>query len=247
MNKISTLTSQWTAKWDDTESKGLILAFDEIFNAPQQAGLYAWYAVLGLGEMDILCENQTRTALRKQTKKYTPSPLSGEMRGNLGAKWSGQLFDKSMDNLSQVLSGREISNEESQQSGNGLDRALSNQDSRRLLISSLEACIPVFLSPLYVGISDNLNRRLSEHIRLFRLASRESRKEMIDDEYDNQDICDKNFAFRAVNSGFREDNLKAFILPFDNLENLSKQQIRDVVAATEFLVNRWAKPSLGER
>ena len=79
MNKISTLTSQWTAKWDNTESKGSILAFDEIFNAPQQAGIYAWYAVLGLGEMDISCESQTRTALRKQTKKYTPSPPSDRL------------------------------------------------------------------------------------------------------------------------------------------------------------------------
>lgn len=240
--------------------RGEILAFDEITEAPQLPGLYAWYSILGLGAADIAEEDQTRSALRRQTSRYKPTALTGEIRGNLGARWAGQLPDKSMDDLASHLA--QIALETSgpgsplvRQRGKNLNQALSNSQTRQALIDTLEQCIPAFLPPLYVGISNNLCNRLQSHVSQFRSIVRINRLEIqpeeenldVDEAEDTDEASGKSFAIRAIKAGFKEDNLRVYVLPFQGTEHLSASQVRNVIGGVEFLLNRWAKPSLGVR
>jgi len=252
--------SEWLISLDKMSSQGIVLAFNEISEAPQLPGLYAWYAILGLGAADLADESQTRSALRRQTSRYKPTPLVGEIRGNLGARWAGQLLDKSMDDLASNLAQVSLEADGSgsklvRQRGQNLNRALAKSITRQSLINTLEQCIPVFLPPLYVGISNNLCSRLQSHVNQFRSIMRNSRLELeYTSEYlDTEDVDDtdeasgRSFALRAIKAGFKEDNLRAFVLPFQNTAHLSSSQVRNVIGGVEFLLNRWSKPSLGVR
>ncbi len=247
-NRAYNLLGTWSTSWNNFCVEGIILPFDEVSDAPVLPGLYSWYAGLGLGELDIADETQTRSALSKQTSKYKPSSLISEIKGNFGALWKGELLDKSMDKLSFALSNEYLEYEEQTQE-NRLNRTLSELSTRKALISNLENCVPVFMSPLYIGISENLRRRLSEHVRIFRAIYDQKKSGRNDQNYEEESLDDfgNNFAFRAVQRGFKEDNLKVFVLPFEGLEDMTQQQIRDIISSVEFLVNRWSKPSLGER
>lgn len=66
---------EWSVTWDQVNAQGSILAFDEISEAPQLPGLYAWYPILGLGAADLAEESQTRSTLRRQTTRHKPTPL----------------------------------------------------------------------------------------------------------------------------------------------------------------------------
>lgn len=66
---------EWSVNWDQVSAQGSVLAFDEISEAPQPPGLYAWYAILGLGAADLAEESHTRSALRRQTTRYKPTPF----------------------------------------------------------------------------------------------------------------------------------------------------------------------------
>jgi hypothetical protein len=250
------VVSKWTVKRESKTVEGLILSFCDIFEAPEQPGLYAWYALIGLGDADLAQEEQTRTALQRQTTKYRPAPMEGEIKGNMGACWRGQLLDTSMDELSSLL--QESDDELPQQDqgrtrrGKRLQSALTTLLTRQALIDTLEQAVPMFLPPLYVGMSENLNSRLQSHVAAFRAISR-NRKALVEyedessDSEDNDEISGASFAARAVSAGFKEDNLQVFILPFQNCQNLDTSQIRDVIAGVEYLLNRWTKPSLGVR
>jgi hypothetical protein len=248
---------EWSVNWEKVNVKGQVFGFDEISDIPPQPGLYAWYANLGLGAADLADEGQTRRALEKQTQKYKPVPLQVEIKGNFGSRWVGKLSDCSMDDLGNALLNQtfddtngEGSRSSEKQRGQKLNNALIESATRQALISTLEECIPVFLSPLYVGISDNLQRRLRHHVNEFRVATRTSKSQ---DEYFNLDsktelpdqVSETEFAVRAVRAGFKEDNLKVFIFPVQNIENLNSTQIRNVIEGVEFLLNRWVRPSLG--
>lgn len=250
----------WTANWDQVKVQGKILAFDEISEAPQLPGLYAWYSILGLGLADLAEENQTRSALRRQTSRYKPTALNGEVKGNLGARWAGQLSDKSMDDLAShlaqvALDTNDQDNSLIRQRGKNLNQALSNDQSRQALINVLEQCIPVFLPPLYVGISNNLCSRLQSHVNQFRSIVKMNRLEIIpeienselDEIEDSDEVSGKSFALRAIRTGFKEDNLRVYVLPLQDTGNMNSGQIRNVIGGVEFLLNRWAKPSLGVR
>ena len=63
--KWSFSVGEWSANWDKVSARGPILAFDEISDAPKQPGLYAWYAMLGLGKADLENEEQIRRALKR--------------------------------------------------------------------------------------------------------------------------------------------------------------------------------------
>lgn len=249
---------EWAVSWDQVRAEGKILAFDEITEAGSFPGLYAWYSSLGLGAVDLEKEEQTRSALRRQTAKYRPTPLLSEIKGNLGTRWVGELSDTSMNDLVATLSQinlNQIDNSSQsslQKQGQRINRALSNLKCRKALVKTLEECIPIFLPPLYVGISNNLQRRLQEHISKFRTFSRNRQQDseyFIDElnEDDNDEISGTIFAARAIKAGFKEDDLRVYVLPFQNLDNLSPTQVRDVIGGVEFLLNRWAKPSLGVR
>ncbi|MGB3405328.1 MAG: hypothetical protein WBA77_21770 [Microcoleaceae cyanobacterium] len=243
----------WSVNWEKVKVKGKVLGFDEISDAPPQPGLYAWYANLGLGAADLADEGQTRRALEKQTQKYKPVPLQVDIKGNFGSRWVGKLSDSSIDDLGNALLNQTSDNTNSEgshspekQRGQKLCNALAESATRQALISTLEECIPIFLSPLYVGISDNLQQRLQHHVRQFRLVARKSKSQ---NEYLTSDLDTEasgtEFAMRAVNAKFKEDNLKAFIFPVPNIENLNPTEVRNVIEGVEFLLNRWVRPSLG--
>jgi hypothetical protein len=250
---------EWLVNWDSVEAQGQVLTFDDISEAPKKPGLYAWYGILGLGAADLADENQTRRALKRQTNNYKPTPLRGEVIGNLGMRWAGQLFDTSMDDLADILSKSEpddVDNSSSQsrskQRGQRLNRALVDPLTRHSLISVLEECVPVFLPPLYVGVTDNLCTRLRSHVNLFRSVTRsfKSGLEYLSPDLDvenTDETSGANFSIRAVKAGFKEDNLRAFVFPVQNIEKLNSTQIRNVIEGAEFLLNHWVRPSLGVR
>ena len=242
------MLDSWNIHLKENEIRGQVLSPKDIFKADESPGLYVWYGILNLGNADISERKNVINALKRQNSRFKTPPLDSTVKGNLGSFWSGQLLDQSMDRLMSALSeSEEIAREKS---AIRLNRTIEHEPTRKLLCSLLDMCTPIFSSPLYIGISDNLRRRLTIHVQKFRVLS-EYKSIKLKDQLFNIDAEEDdatsgiNFAARAVIAGFKEDNLKVYTFPLDKNDCLSDEEIFDLIAAIEFLLNRWSRPILG--
>lgn len=243
------MSDYWSIHLGNKKIKGQILDSGSISEAEESPGLYVWYGVLSLGKADLSERKNVVNALKRQNSRFKSPPLDSVVKGNLGASWSGKLYDQSMDKLIDGLNNSEESGKEN--SAIRLNRTLDRESTRRFLCCLIDECTPIFSSPLYIGISDNLKRRLTTHINKFRDLSEYSGKMKLKDkpydldwEYDDT-TSGINFAARAVIAGFRENNLKVCTFPLHHDYDLSDEEIFDLIAAIEFLLNRWSQPILG--
>ena len=239
--------------------------FDEIENAPPAIGLYAWYGILNAGPMDwkdqpnqqLSGENGLRNALLRHSKRFRPQELATYARRNWH-NWKGRLKDDKFQKFLEML-GRtgDAVNYDNQHAADldemdreTLDFALRSDESRGALVRILAAATPVLSAPIYVGQSDNLQRRLRDHKSTF-LSLRSLQFE--DDWSQNlaqERELDKVFASRAVRAGFTSENLIVFVLNIDAL--LSQQgdagvNRKQITKAAEILINNWNRPVLGKR
>lgn len=240
----------WNINLDGKDFCGQILSPEDLQKASNLPGIYAWHSVMNLGNADVSERKYLTNALKRQNSRFKKPPLDGIFTANLGSQWTGKLLDKSMDNLTDALDDEELS--DGKKIAVRLNRTIDNSKARKLLPILLDACSPVFSSPLYIGISDNLRRRLMSHIQNFRqLSEYKNKKIKIKNSLLNLDVEEDdstsgiNFAARAVIAGFKEDSLRVVTFPIIDTDSLAEQEIFDLIASVEFLLNRWNRPILG--
>jgi hypothetical protein len=137
-----------------------LLNLAQIETAPPEPGIYAWYYVQVITERDLRDLNDgllkeedeakrrkllQNFLLRNVFRAFVSPPYDAEMKGPLAPLFSGQL--EHHQEVSESL----------------LDRLCAAPERLRAIKRVLEAAVPEFASPIYIGMTDNLRRRLCTH------------------------------------------------------------------------------------
>lgn len=238
-----------------------LFSIDSVSQAPEASGIYAWYATLDAGKMDWELDvvdgedagiERLRSLLRKQTSRYNSRELSAIAKGAFSQTWQGSLVDQTSDALLKVLTNApDLSSDGSydKQKAPKLQDTLASRNSRKLLVSALQGAIPIFASPIYIGVAESLRKRLLQHANVITNLSADLSKNP-----DERELLekhkDKNFATRVISSGFSPNHLRVFTFNFDELakqEEIGSIDTRTVSESVEWLLNRWHHPYLGKR
>lgn len=227
----------------------------DVDSAPSVAGIYAWYGLVAPSPPDWEAKveggkdtgAQTfRDFLSRQTARFGLPPLRITGEGNFAVKWGGALHDQTAVALQRTLTG-EGSHEAAAPAAEALDDTIDTPNLRAVLAGALAMATPVFASPLYIGVAENLHERLQTHKNnLYRVAASLRNRPDLREKLQE---TDKNFAVRAVTLGFTPDNLIVWTLRLDSFSEttLDQDALRTVAEAAEWLLNRWHRPVLGRR
>lgn len=143
--------------------KSEIYWWPEISDIPRESGIYAWYHSPEITEYDLQSEISKVNKLREEKKineahesiknfldkfifrYFQEDPYYSILRGPLKPRYEGCFEHK--PELSKELLQRLV------------------EDPQRLLTirEVLDSSVPEFASPIYIGMADNLNRRLIKH------------------------------------------------------------------------------------
>lgn len=248
-------------KIKDIEKYYQVFSVETVSQAPKATGLYAWYAGLNAGLKDWELEindgidagtERLRKLLRRHTECYSYREIETTALGAFSQTWTGMLEDRTADILRDVLAEPETVQEQEnydQKRAPKLRSSLESRDARYLIVKALESTIPIISAPIYVGVAECLNTRLSQHVReLNKLTNT-----VIKDPNSRQRLRKEkktNFALRAVAAGFSPENLQIWTFNLESLVNdigVQSQDPRTVSEAIEWVLNRWHRPYLGRR
>jgi hypothetical protein len=223
---------------------------DKVDEAPNSAGLYAWYGRLSVGAADwddretkcnSTAQSQLLGALRDHSVKFQQQPLEMEALANFSTRWAGGLkpaLPENWDEEPEGLWSGSISHP--------IAHVTSSNPGREELLGLLNNVLPVFSSPLYIGlaIEQTLKSRLQQHrSKLRRHWDSVSR----DPDYPAR-IKPENFADRAIKVGFSPRDLYFYTIHIETeSEEISKVRHEELLRSAEWLLNRWANPILGRK
>jgi hypothetical protein len=142
-----------------------LYSWPEIDEVPAQAGIYAWYYKHTLTDHDINALTGELAALQAGPSEeamalvrrflethlfeaFVEEPYEAVIRGPLKPGYEGLLH-----NIPHISPGL-------------VERIVADPGRLKALKKVLEGAIPEFASPIYIGMSDSLNRRLRWHQRL---------------------------------------------------------------------------------
>jgi hypothetical protein len=221
----------------------------DIDRAPESAGIYAWYAQLGLAEGDWqpdkrdgldLAAGYLFNAVNSYARIHEPSPVNLTGKGTYSLDWLGTLRRVS---IADGQSGHDDS-----AASIHLADLVENPNVRRLLIWLLRAATPVFASPLYIGVTANLRIRLAEHMAAYedgRAALRQDPTLAAKMQFDGE-----SFGKRLAATGLQLDYLQCWILPASlgsAGDDDSTISAADVAKKAEWILQRIFLPVLGRR
>lgn len=235
------------------------LTIDE---APESAGLYAWYGTLDFGpkdwELDLVEGvdhglGACRTLLQGHTTRFVGPPLRMAATGTFATEWRGDLRDVTSERLSEELGADSRSDRTDAPSDERVKFAklhdiLESPAQRSLLLGTLQAAVPVLSAPLYIGVAESLRVRLRQHVdQLFKLSDAVKRNPKARTKLINREKS--TFASRAISLGFTQDTIEVWALGLESLnpKHASPEQLRTIAEAAEWLLNRWHRPLLGKR
>ena len=248
----------------DEHTYSLIKTFtcSTVSQAPESPGLYAWYGKVDIGDSDFLKlivegkdqgENRFRALLARHTQRHNLPGMHVRIRSSFESEWRATYPEITTERFIETLSGQidedEIGDEQAKRRLVSLDKTVSKQKNRQLLKEVLEASVPVFSAPLYIRVTDNLRRRLSEHVTLLERFARALEHDPKQREILRQQATHPAFAIRALAAGFDENYLEAHVLDFAELapSGYSVDELTEIAEAAEWMLNRWHRPYLGRR
>ena len=233
-----------------------------ISEAPQGPGLYAWYSRVDIGDSDYirhlledgkdLGEDRFRALLARHTQRHNLPDLNVHIRSSFDAQWKATLPELTTERFMHLLSGADAEAEEDPRAKHDLTylaRAFANQKSRFLFKRILEDSVPVFAAPIYIGVTDNLRRRLTEHMTLLQKLLRALAKSSEQEEARRVAAKSSDFAARAMAAGFEENYLEVHVQDFSDFADgqYTDEELRAIAESAEWVLNRWHKPYLGRR
>ena len=233
----------------------LKLGLNDLAQAPNTPGIYAWYAELRVGPMDLARrvdpstledegERSFRQLLAQHSTRYSPPTLEVTARAAFGSNYMGELSSTLPDLFRQkVEEGRD-------KKGRVIASTMKGESSRKALAEVLEQASPIFASPIYIGTSEKLRQRLCKH----RNEMEDLADLVAEDPSRGEDVrararsSDATFAQRAVALDFKPDHLVVHVLPVDRVVtgNLSADSLNRLAQAAEWFLNRWHRPLAGK-
>ena len=209
-----------------------ILNWNEIIKAPKKPGVYAWYFRPELTEYDInelivkiqedpdAASDLIRNFFSDHLFKYfKQKPYEVQISGQLKPKYSGTIEHE-----------QDISKE--------LIKRIRENPKRLFDIRDLlEKSSPMFASPLYVGMSSDINQRVIQHvscIKKYRESAFDPLRRFAEEEISSDE---KSFAQRIVE---REIPSSCLFLVFQITDDKL-----DIHVDIENIINRIYYPTLG--
>lgn len=183
--------------------------FSEVAGAPDTPGVYAWYYRIELTDKDIarcieridLAEDQnSRDEIMREFLNnhlfhfYREVPYFVSLSGKLKPRYEG-LIDQHSD-VSQTL----------------IRRLAANPNNLYDLKSTLRSAVPLFASPIYIGVATRLRERLLQHVRLIDYYQHIKASVVADAQpmqtANEEESSDHKFAYEvSMVRGFRPSNL----------------------------------------
>lgn len=197
-------------------------------NILPESGIYAWYYGLSVGDYDInqLINNLHSSEDDRMKNDFVQSFLEKNFfnffkEDNYVANLSGKLmpsFKGELIHLDQCSSGL-------------VDKILAEPEVLWDLKDIIQNISIEFSSPIYIGMSDNLQKRINNHKKLIeKFKTERVSSNLFEDR-------DENFAARVISRGMIETNL------FVSINYItSKNNIHNMM---ENLLNRVSYPILG--
>lgn len=249
---------------------GHIERFDSrtIAKAPSCVGLYAWYGRLdaGLKDWELELVNgidagvyRFTKLLQQHTSRYQAPPLKTKAKGSFAITYEGSLEERSLNFLQTILNREErFSFEFDENDSNETTRnktkakhlhdTVDRHKTRGWLVDVLRITTPILSSPVYIGVSENLNNRLGTHLKELRDLS-EATKHNPTNRESLLNAPKSSFASRAIGMGFSTESLEVWTLNLETALGVSNDpaSLRTMAEAAEWLLNRWHRPTLGRR
>lgn len=220
--------------------------------APDTAGIYAWYARLGLAEHDW--KPQVRggadhagayltKAVADYARVHQPSPIHLKGEAPYRLHWSGTLQRRS-------VGGQDGSPGPATSLAARLGDLVDVPAVRQLLIGLLHTATPVFANPLYIGVSTNLRLRLEEHMEAYEVTYAETKSDPSSAQ--RLQFEGRSFGARLAATGLRLEYLQCYVLPVeldvaDTVSSVVDISAREVAEAAEWILQRIFLPVLGRQ
>jgi hypothetical protein len=209
----------------------------QISNIPKKPGVYAWYYLPEITDFDL-----QETVERIQTLKITDQEAASEVVRSFLHDFIFQYFRE--EPYQAILRGSlkpkyEGSVEHNPDLSEDLIRRIVEEPSRIFTIRQvLEKSVPNFSSPLYIGMSENLNSRLKKHKKLIeRYYSQSSNHNTQYQSSNETEDRDSSFAMRIFS---RKIPTTRLAIAINILEDVGKTYV-DI----ENILNRIHYPLLG--
>ncbi|RAJ62735.1 hypothetical protein K376_01463 [Streptomyces sp. PsTaAH-130] len=231
----------------------------DVEQAPESPGVYAWYVKFHASVQDWETNpvdgrdasiEGFLSLLREYASFYEPLPISLRGSAPYGGRWDGTLeLDHGVNHKqsqSSETGAERRENDRRERDREALENTISSQTGRRALAQLLGRATPVFSSPLYIGVAENLNERLQKHRSNYSRAMEWLRKSPNDMERLREDA--KNFGQRAASRGIPMENLEAWVIDLKVLESsTSVNSLRESAQSAEWLLHRLFTPVLGRQ
>jgi hypothetical protein len=199
-----------------------LFRFHELNQAPEVPGCYSWYYRMELASRDIQsCLQQVgqaespeakiaiiETFLRQRLfKPYTETPYKVSLQGRLKPPYEGDVHNQFLISSSLV-------------------QRIAEEPERLLKLKALLfESVPIFASPIYIGVAKDLRHRLLRHKSLiekfFSAAAIGASEVDTEDEGDEEAAKDHSFAREVANiRKFSTGNLVVYTFPIEIHEHL---------------------------
>jgi len=222
--------------------------------APQEPGLYAWYAQIALSEGDWrprlsadghdIAGNYLVDALRDYVGFHQESSLALRAATSYDLSWSGLLRKRSISDPDEVTGDSIMSTY--------LGSIAGHAGERQFLIEVLKSAPPIFASPLYIGVASNLRERLSQHKKSYEEARVALRNQP--GAASRLQFSGKDFGTRIAGAGIPLERLDCWVITAptgddDACGNSGQVSVRKrtVLEAAEWLLHRVFQPVMGRR
>ncbi|MCT6736150.1 MULTISPECIES: GIY-YIG nuclease family protein [Rhodococcus] len=228
----------------------------DVGSAPAAPGIYAWYASFRASPQDWLTrphDGQDAATdgffqlLREYAGYHEPLPITLKGSATYGGAWSGEL---ELDHGIQTMirnNGDAPMEVRTEKDRDALADTVNSPEGRRILASVLGQATPVFSSPLYIGITENLRQRLEKHRKDY-THGMEYLSEHPGEEKELQAKAN-GFGLRAAARGIAMENLEVWVIDLNNDENreTTDKELKETARSAEWLLHRLFSPVLGRQ
>ena len=194
--------------------------WSDIYSIGDVSGIYAWYYLPEITTFDLdtivdrvsnlkKCNRhsdakaEVEAFLERSIFRYfTEEPYHSELRGRLKPTYSGQLVHRPRPSSSLV------------------ERLVSNPMRLYTVRDVLHQSAPLFASPLYIGMSERLGKRLKRHRHLIEKYRQTSPSQVSGTSDTQKDIeRDQSFARQVAERGINPQRLFVVIHPIETDDN----------------------------
>lgn len=203
----------------------ITLTWPNLGDAPEKAGVYAWYVRMHLGDADL--DAFEREVERARASGQPTAPIVEEMLQR-------HFFHPFQENayavrLSGALKPRyvgELAHEPTR--SEALIQRLGETPSRlRPIARALRGAAPHFTAPLYIGMASNLRKRLDQHKKLIK-GLPDNRGGLLYDERVS------GFAKQVVARGFNPTQLFVACMTIGDVENDEHIDLENILNRINF-------------